>query len=138
MAHLTEEMKTFIARNLAYIATVNDKGVLNVGPKMSIRVLDDSHLMYYERTAGQTYRNLKTNGKAVIAVARLDDTHSVCEGGYRFRGPMTLHNDDAIFEEAVEIAREKGLKLPVTVPVMEITEIEDLTVGNAGQILDGE
>ncbi|RIY16176.1 flavin-nucleotide-binding protein, partial [Bifidobacteriaceae bacterium WP012] len=47
--------------------------------------------------------------------------------GYRFRGTVTLHTDDAIYDEQVRVAEEKGTKKPAAVPVMEITEIQDLT-----------
>ena len=60
MATLTADMKTFIENNLAWITTVDKDGNLDLGPKMSMFVLDDNHLAYHERTAGQHYRNLQT------------------------------------------------------------------------------
>jgi predicted pyridoxine 5'-phosphate oxidase superfamily flavin-nucleotide-binding protein len=63
MATLTADMKTFIENNLAWITTVDKDGNLDLGPKMSMFVLDDNHLAYHERTAGQHYENLK-NGSA--------------------------------------------------------------------------
>lgn len=59
MATLTADMKTFIENNLAWITTVDKDGNLDLGPKMSMFVLDDNHLAYHERTAGQHYRNLQ-------------------------------------------------------------------------------
>ena len=52
MATLTADMKTFIENNLAWITTVDKDGNLDLGPKMSMFVLDDNHLAYHERTAG--------------------------------------------------------------------------------------
>lgn len=132
MATLTAEMKTFIENNLAWITTINKDGELDLGPKMSMFVLDDNHLAYHERTAGQHYRNLVDGSPLVIAVANLAE-----KKGYRFRGTVTLHTDDAIYDEQVKIAEEKGTKKPVAIPVMEITEIQDLTSGaTAGKTIE--
>ena len=43
MATLTADMKTFIENNLAWITTVDKDGNLDLGPKMSMFVLDDNH-----------------------------------------------------------------------------------------------
>ena len=51
MATLTADMKTFIENNLAWITTVDKDGNLDLGPKMSMFVLDDNHLAYEELTA---------------------------------------------------------------------------------------
>lgn len=67
MATLTADMKTFIENNLAWITTVDKDGNLDLGPKMSMFVLDDNHLAYHERTAGQHYRNLQDGSPLVIA-----------------------------------------------------------------------
>lgn len=40
MATLSEDMKTFIENNLAWIATISKDGELDLGPKMSMFVLD--------------------------------------------------------------------------------------------------
>ena len=40
-----------------------------------------------------------------------------------------LHSDDAIYDEQVKVAEERGTKKPATIPVLEITEIQDLTPG---------
>ena len=65
MATLTADMKTFIENNLAWITTVDKDGNLDLGPKMSMFVLDDNHLAYHERTAGQHYRNLQDGSPLV-------------------------------------------------------------------------
>ena len=36
---------------------------------------------------------------------------------------------DAIYDEQVKVAEERGTKKPMTIPVLEITEIQDLTPG---------
>ncbi|MSS11871.1 pyridoxamine 5'-phosphate oxidase family protein [Bifidobacterium tsurumiense] len=124
MATLTEEMKEFIANNLAWITTISKEGELDLGPKMSMFVLDDNHLAYHERTAGQHYRNLVDGSPLVVAFANLQE-----KKGYRFRGNVTLHKDDDIYEAQVKVAEENGTKVPAVIPVLEITEIQDLSAG---------
>lgn len=124
MATLTEEMKEFIANNLAWITTISKEGQLDLGPKMSMFVLDDNHLAYHERTAGQHYRNLVDGSPLVVAFANLQE-----KKGYRFRGNVTLHKDDDIYEAQVKVAEENGTKVPAVIPVLEITEIQDLSAG---------
>ena len=93
MATLTPEMKDFIANNLAWITTISKDGDLDIGPKMSMFVLDDNHLAYHERTAGQHYRNLEDGSPLVVAYANLAE-----KKGYRFRGNVVLHKDDDIYD----------------------------------------
>lgn len=87
-------------------------------------IIDNNHIGYHERTAGQTYRNLLDGSDLVVAVANLEQ-----KKGYRFRGNVVLHSDDAIYDEQVKVAEERGTKKPMTIPVLEITEIQDLTPG---------
>ena len=129
---LTEEMKDFVNHNLCYVATESDEGKLDLGPKMNMQVLDDSHLMYYERTAGQTYRNLEANGKICIASANLQE-----KKGFRFYGKVVLHRDGKIFEDACKYAERHSLKKPTVVPVIEVTEIQYLDPARAGKNYEG-
>lgn len=124
MVALTDDMKKFVENNLCWIATVGKDGQLDLGPKMSMFVLDDSHLAYHERTAGQHYENLKNGSPLVVAGANLAE-----KKGYRFRGNVTLHTDDDIYEARVKVAEQEGTKKPACVPVLEITEVQDLSAG---------
>ena len=124
MAVITPEIKEFIKNNLGWITTVSKDGDLDLGPKMSLFVLDDTHIAYHERTAGQHYENLKNGSPLVIAFANLEKKQ-----GYRFRGNVVLHVDDDIYNEQVKVAEEKGTKKPAVIPVLEVTEIQDLASG---------
>ena len=81
MANLTAEMKEFLNGNLAWVATIGKDGHVDLGPKMSMFIIDDNHIGYHERTAGQMYRNLLDGSELVVAVANLEQRK-----GYRFRG----------------------------------------------------
>lgn len=121
MAVITPEIKEFIKNNLGWITTVSKDGELDLGPKMSLFVLDDTHIAYHERTAGQHYENLKNGSPLVIAFANLEKKQ-----GYRFRGNVVLHVDDDIYNEQVKVAEEKGTKKPAVIPVLEVTRIRTL------------
>lgn len=124
MATITPEMKDFIEHNLGWVATVSPQGQIDLGPKMSTFVIDDNHIGYHERTAGQIMRDLRDGSPLVIAFANLEE-----KKGYRFRGTVTLHDDDALYEEQVKVAEARGTKKPAVIPVLEVTEIQDLTPG---------
>jgi predicted pyridoxine 5'-phosphate oxidase superfamily flavin-nucleotide-binding protein len=124
MAVITPEIKEFIQNNLGWITTISKDGELDLGPKMSLFVLDDTHIAYHERTAGQHYENLKNGSPLVIAFANLEKKQ-----GYRFRGNVVLHVDDDIYNEQVKVAEEKGTKKPAVIPVLEVTEIQNLASG---------
>ena len=131
MAVITAEIREFIENNLGWVSTVDKDGQLDLGPKMSLFVLDDNHIAYHERTAGKTDENLKNGSPLVVAFANLAQKR-----GYRFRGAVTLHSDDAIYEAQVKVAEEKGTKKPAVIPVLEVTEIQDLASGaNAGKTI---
>ncbi len=142
MAQLTQEMKDFIKDNLAWVATVSQDGMPDLGPKMSMFVLDDGHLAYHERTAGQTYHNLENGSPLVVAFVNFEQKKGyrfrgeVVLKGYRFRGEVVLHTDDDIYDEQVRLANERGTKVPACVPVMTIDTIEDLSAGaHAGKTI---
>ena len=128
MAVVTPEIKEFIQNNLGWITTISKDGELDLGPKMSLFVLDDTHIAYHERTAGQHYgqhyENLKNGSPLVIAFANLEKKQ-----GYRFRGNVVLHVADDIYNEQVKVAEEKGTKKPAVIPVLEVTEIQNLASG---------
>lgn len=124
MAKLTDEMKDFLAHNLCWITTISKDGTLNLGPKMSMFVLDDEHLAYHERTAGQHFANLSDGSDLVVACVNFEQ-----KKGYRFRGNVVLHKDDEIYQTQVHNAEENGTKVPAVVPVLQITTIEDLSAG---------
>ena len=132
MATITPEIKEFVESNLGWISTVSKDGELDLGPKMSLFVLDEHHIAYHERTAGQAYQNLKDGSPLVIAFANLAE-----KKGYRFRGNVVLHVDDDIYAAQVKVAEEKGTKKPAVIPVLEVTEIQDLSSGaNAGKTIE--
>ncbi len=68
MVVLTETMKKMLAEQLPFLATTNEHNHPQIGPKGSLQVWDDSHLIYTEYTGKQALHNLQSNGHAAVAV----------------------------------------------------------------------
>lgn len=127
---LTDEMKEMIKTELAYIATADNDGNPNVGPKRTMRVLDDTHLIYDENTNGQHHANIKANGKISVTVINRNANH-----GFRFNGIATSHTD----EESLKLAEEKiGARPKAAVIIIEIQKYFTMDSGPiAGKLIEG-
>lgn len=86
---LTQEQKDFFKDHLAFLATADENGLPQVGPKQSMKVIDDSHLQYLEKTKAHAYNNLKNGSKVAVVVADVP-THT----NVRVIGTATIHEDD--------------------------------------------
>ena len=60
---LTDEQIEFFKTHLAYLSTVDKNGEPQIGPKQSMKVLDNGHLQYLEKTKAHAYENLKNGSK---------------------------------------------------------------------------
>lgn len=127
MPKLSEEMKQMIATQQCFIATVRPDGVPNIGPKKSMRVLDDETLVYNEGTARQTLANLQHGAKAAVAVANTE-----VMDGYRFVGTATVHQQGPLYESVVANAQKAGRPAPKAVVTIAVEEIYTLKPGKAG------
>ncbi len=96
---LNDEMKKIIKDELAYIATVGEDGLPDIGPKRTMRVLDDNRLIYCDNTGGRHYANINVNGKNIIAFVKRNDNL-----GFRFEGTAKSYTDDEHMNLAKEYA----------------------------------
>ncbi|CAM4291995.1 pyridoxamine 5'-phosphate oxidase family protein [Weissella hellenica] len=94
MAKLTDDMKKMIQEQFPFLATADENGMPKVGPKGSLHVLDDSHLVYFEHTFHHAYHNLQQNGRAAVAVADRE-----AQKGFRFEGQAHIHENDDLANE---------------------------------------
>lgn len=94
---LTKEQEEFFNSHLPYLATVGEDGEPQVGPKASLKVLDDSHLQYLEKTQAQAYNNLKNGSKAAIVVADVP-THKAM----KIIATPHIHENDDYAKSVVE------------------------------------
>lgn len=131
MAKLTQEMKDMIGSQLNYLATADENGNPQVGPKGTMRVFDDEHLIYNEETGHHAWHNLNATRKA--AVATVDRSQLK---GFRFEGTVEFHDDDQIFKDAQAFAEAKHLPAAISAVVIHVIRIVRLDAGpNAGTII---
>ena len=124
MALLTQEMKEMIATQQCFIGTVDAKGIPNVAPKRSTRVLSDDELIFTEGTGGTTFANIKSGSKVAVAVVNREILD-----GYRFLGDPVCHESGELYEQAAAMSAKMGLPKPKAVVVTKITEIHSLKPG---------
>ncbi|UHR03487.1 pyridoxamine 5'-phosphate oxidase family protein [Peptoniphilus sp. GNH] len=126
----TQEMIDMIAEELAYIATVDKDGNPNIGPKRTMRFLEDGKLIYCENTGGKHFANLKENGKVSLCFVKRNDNR-----GFRFSGKAKIYTD----EEMMNLAKEKAGVLPKKAAVIiEVDKIYSLDSGPiAGKLIEG-
>lgn len=128
MARLTEEMKALVANQQAFVATASPEGIPNIGPKGSVRVLDDEHIAFFEVTGKRTYENLKSNPNIAIAVLDRENMK-----GFRFVGKAELVTGGELYQQ--EKQRAEAMKLP-TAPVaavrVKVDEIYSIGVPEPG------
>lgn len=120
---LTDEMKEMIKKELAYIATADNDGNPNVGPKRTMRVLDDTHLLFAENTNGQHFANIKANGKISVTVIDREKNH-----GFRFNGIASVHTD----EKSMQLAKELIGAVPKTACI--IIDIKKMFTMDSGPL----
>jgi predicted pyridoxine 5'-phosphate oxidase superfamily flavin-nucleotide-binding protein len=112
---LTADMRAIIhAAHLCFAATVSPDGMPNVSPKGTIRIWDDQHLFFLDLASPGTRGNLQARPWLELNVVE-----QLSSRGYRFFGPVTLHVDDAVFEEATRRVRgEAKTSLPAASVVL--------------------
>lgn len=128
MAKLTQEMKDLIGTQQCWVATVNQDGTPNVGPKRSTRVIDDEHIAYNESTGKQTWGNVGHGSKVAIGCADRDKLK-----GYRFVGTPQAVTSGPLFDEASAVMKKRGLPAPRAVIKVKIDKIYNLGVPGAGE-----
>lgn len=133
MATLTPEMKKMLEEQLPYLATVTDAETLlpNIGPKRSLRLWDDSTLIYNENTGRQHLENLRYGSQAAVAIVDWEALD-----GYRFIGHTEIHTEGPVWEAAIKFAEEKGHNPPKAAVLIHVERIYTLMLGKpAGTLL---
>jgi predicted pyridoxine 5'-phosphate oxidase superfamily flavin-nucleotide-binding protein len=130
MAKLSQEMKTLITSQQAFIATTDPNGAPNIGTKASTHVLDDKHIVFYELTGGRTWINLQNDPRVAIAVADRSKLQ-----GYRFEGKAELITEGELYDGARKLAEMMKMPVPPKAAVkVKVDEIYNL--GTGGQKVD--
>jgi predicted pyridoxine 5'-phosphate oxidase superfamily flavin-nucleotide-binding protein len=101
---LTDEMKRVVERQrLGFVATVCPDGTPNLSPKGTLRVLDDTHLMFADIRSPGTVANLRANPGIEVNVV-----DPFVRKGYRFKGRGEVLEAGADFERLVGFYSDPG------------------------------
>lgn len=128
---IPEDLQEFVKGKLGWVATASPEGMPNVTPKGTIRVFDDSTIVFADLFSMKTRDNLKRNPK--VAVTVIDGEKGK---GYQFKGTAELVNSGPVFEKVKEELKKSPKQLPAPTYVARITveEIYDQSPGpNAGR-----
>jgi predicted pyridoxine 5'-phosphate oxidase superfamily flavin-nucleotide-binding protein len=136
MIKITDDMRELVNRGLAdgvpaLLATVNEKGEPNVGPKGSILVFDDGTLAYWERSHRSAIANVGKNPAVMVFYRNPGAGPRVPPGGaWRFHGRAEIVTDPAKREAVrakvvkIELDRDPENKgIAVLIHVDRITEL---------------
>jgi uncharacterized protein len=128
MVKLTEEMKGLIASQQAFVGTAGPDGKPSIGLKGSTRVVDDSHIAFFEMVGGRTWDNLQKNPQVAIVVA--DRTKMQ---GFRFEGKVEdFVTSGPLYEEAKKLSAAMKIPVPPKAAVLiELEAIYDLGKGGS-------
>lgn len=108
---LDQDMKQIVAGTmLCFAATTNEDGSPNLSPKSSLRVHDDTHLMFANMASPGTVRNLRRDPRIEINCVDI-----FARRGYRFVGRASVHSgDDPLYQTLrTDVAAEHGDAIPV-------------------------
>lgn len=85
MSSISGEIKDFLKNYLAYVATVDEKGMPNVVPKGDMAILDDNTVVFADLYSHQTKKNLTQNPNIAITVV-----NPASYRGYQLKGKAKI------------------------------------------------
>ena len=124
MVKLTGEIRESLAgTKLVFLATSSKTNIPNVVPVGAFRVLDDETLLISDQFFKKTLQNMKENPHA--AVSWWGD-----KGGFQIKGSLTIHTQDAIFNDDVAWMKELRPQLkPKSAVVLKISDVFSIKPG---------
>ncbi len=123
---IPKELQEFVKGKLGWVATASPEGMPNVTPKGTIRVMDDSTIVFADLFSMKTRDNLKRNPRIAVTVIDAEKAK-----GYQFKGRAELVEAGPVFEKVGEELKKSPKKLPEPKYVARITveEIYDQSPG---------
>lgn len=135
MTTLDRDMRDVVAQTmLCFAATVNHDGSPNLSPKSSLRVHDDTHLMFANMASPGTVRNLRRDPRIEINCVDI-----FARRGYRFTGTASVHSKGDELHEAlrIDVAAEHGDAIPVFDAVLILVESAAPVLSPAYTFIEG-
>jgi predicted pyridoxine 5'-phosphate oxidase superfamily flavin-nucleotide-binding protein len=102
---LDDDMRRVVdGQRLGFVATVGADGTPNLSPKGTVAVWGDEHLVFAAIHSPQTVANIEA-GHDVVEINVVDP---ILRKGYRFKGPATVHRNDATYDEVTRFYRDRS------------------------------
>ena len=130
MVKLTNEAREMFEKQLAVVATASREGTPNVGPKGSVRVVDDETLVYAESTGGKTFSNIRENPKVSVMIIDREKAD-----GYQVKGKAELLASGALFEEVARRQEQRNKPVPGYAVKIKVEEVYTVGTGMKGKRL---
>ena len=124
MTEFDNEIRNFVNfQKLGYVATVSSDGSPNLSPKGTIRILDDSRLVFANIRSPQTVENLTKNPSIEINV--IDPFSRI---GYRFKGIASILSDGDDFKKILDYFKKKEIKSKISdVIIVDVKSFSKIT-----------
>ena len=120
-AKITDDLKAFIEANRpSLVATSSKTGEPNVSPKMSLRVLDDEHLVFADVMSPKTRQNVQENPRVCVLLLSVQERR-----GYQFKGSAEYIANGPLYEQVAAGLKKAMPALPPPVGVVRI-HVEDI------------
>jgi len=108
MTKFSDELRDFIKKYLAFVATADEKGVPNAVPKGDIAILNDQYVVFADLYSHQTKNNLKKNPNIAITVV-----NPAGYKGYQLKGKAKIIEHGPEYDKLSKQIQEGGqLKHP--------------------------
>lgn len=126
MVSIPKHVQDFLPGKLAWVATAARDGEPNVTPKGTLKLIDESHVLFADLFSLKTRKNLLENNK--IAVTVVD---AATAKGYQLKGTAEMVTSGALLEETSKHLKESLKGLPPLHHVVKITveSVFDQSVG---------
>ena len=123
---IPQHVQDFLKGKLGWVSTASKSGVPNAVPKGSVRIVDDSHIMFADLFSRKTRDNLRENPQVAVTVIDL-----ATFTGYQLKGTAEFIDSGPLFELMKEELKKAPRPLPPPVYVVKIavSEIYDQSVG---------
>lgn len=108
MIKIPSEVEDFLKTYLAFVATVDVKGIPNVVPKGNLAILNDEYIVFADLYSHQTKKNLMRNPNIALTVV-----NPAGYKGYQFKGKAKIIERGREYEKlAKELSGEGQLNHP--------------------------
>lgn len=103
MIRIPEEIREFLRTHLAYVATVDGKGMPNVVPKGDVAVCGENEIVFADLYSHQTKKNLKSNPHVSICVV-----NPAAYTGYQLKGRARIVERGKAYDRLLREAGSGG------------------------------